>query len=413
MKKVVLLGAGKSSIYIIDYLAELSASKAFELFVADLSKQNLLDRCSGKNCTQVVLPDTDFSHIDGLVQGSILVVSMLPASLHPTVAKSCVAHGSHLVTPSYISDAMQSLDKEAKEKGLILLNEMGLDPGIDHMSIMKTLDEWRAKGAKINGLKSHCGGLVAPQSDNNSWHYKISWNPRNVVLAGAGDGYIQYRADGNLVQLRYADLFSHTSAIESEKGEKYESYPNRDSLKYESLYDLKESATLYRGTLRVDPFCKGWNLLVKAGCTSIEKPFPILKKEDVSDKMLANMLDELGVFSVKPSPKMAVDVLQNLIETAWKMQPTDADRVVMIHEFEIVHEDKKIVLISSLTLDGKDALYTAMAQTVGLPIAFAVELILEDKIEQRGVLWPIDKEIYMPVLAKLEEAGVCFKETIL
>ncbi len=413
MKKVVLLGAGKSSIYIIDYLSDLSDSKGFQLLVADLNAQNLAERCNGKKCTQVLLPDTDFSHIDILIQDAFLVVSMLPASLHPTVAKQCVAKGAHLVTPSYISDAMQSLDQEAKEKGLIFLNEMGLDPGIDHMSVMKTLDEWRAKGAKINGLKSHCGGLVAPRSDTNSWHYKISWNPRNVVLAGAGDGYIQYRAEGNLVQLHYTDLFSHTSPIESDKGEKYESYPNRDSLKYESLYDLKEATTLYRGTLRVALFCKGWDVLVKAGCTSTEKPFPTLKKEDISDKELANMLDELGVFSVKPSPTMAVDVLQNLIETAWKMQPTDADRVVMIHEFEIAHEGKQFSLISSLTLDGKDALYTAMAQTVGLPIAFAVELILENKIQQRGVLWPIDKEIYMPVLAKLEEAGVRFKETIL
>jgi saccharopine dehydrogenase-like NADP-dependent oxidoreductase len=412
MKKVVLLGAGKSSIYIIDYLAELSVSKAFELSVADLSEQNLSARCSGKNCTQIVLPNTDFSHIEKLIQDAFLVVSMLPASLHPAVAKLCMKYGSHLVTPSYISDAMQELDNAAKEKELIFLNEMGLDPGIDHMSVMKTLDEWRTKGAKIVGLKSHCGGLVAPQSDTNSWHYKISWNPRNVVLAGAGDGFIQYRKAGDLVQLRYHDLFSHTSIITSNKGIAYESYPNRDSLKYDSLYDLKNATTLYRGTLRVPPFCKAWDVLVKAGCTSIDRPFPILKREEISDIEITRMLDELGFFSVKPSQQMAVDVLQNLIEKVWKMQPTDADRVVMIHEFEIEHNGKQFLLTSSLTLDGKNALYTAMAQTVGLPIAFAVELILENEIKQRGVLLPIDEEIYAPVLAKLEEAGIRFKESV-
>jgi saccharopine dehydrogenase-like NADP-dependent oxidoreductase len=332
--------------------------------------------------------------------------------MHIEMAKLCLNYKCHLITPSYISEAMQALDAEAKQNDLVFLNEMGLDPGIDHMSAKQIIDEWQAKGAVIKGLRSHCGGLVAPESDTNRWHYKISWNPRNVVLAGAGSDFIKYKSKGENVLLRYEELFAHKSEIRLDETCVFESYPNRDSLKYEAAYGLQGIATLYRGTLRVPPFCKGWQQVVELGLTSTEQPFPSLQKATIQDAEVADMLQALGVFNVPASEKKAADVLQQLLEQKWVMEPTDKDRVVMIHEFELEYHGKEVHIRSSLVLDGENQLYTAMAKTVGLPIVFATEMLLNGELKSRGVLMPLDREIYEPVLQKLETEGVRFQEEI-
>jgi hypothetical protein len=192
----------------------------------------------------------------------------------------------------------------------------------------------------------------------------------------------------------------------------FESYPNRDSLKYEAAYGLQGIATLYRGTLRVPPFCKGWQKVVALGLTSTEHPFPVLNKSDVQDSEVAEMLQELGVFAVQPTESKAADVLQQLLEQKWVMEATDKDRVVMIHEFELEYQGKEVRIRSSLVLDGENQLYTAMAKTVGLPIVFATEMLLNGGLKTHGVHMPLDKEIYAPVLQKLAAEGIRFQEVI-
>lgn len=412
MKQVLILGAGKASIYIIDRLIEHQAQWNIQVMVADMSIENLEARVGNKPARKILLESGTIEEIETLFTPESIVISMLPPFMHIEMAKLCLNYKCHLITPSYISEAMQALDDDAKQNGLVFLNEMGLDPGIDHMSAKQIIDEWQAKGAVIKGLRSHCGGLVAPASDTNRWHYKISWNPRNVVLAGAGSDFIKYKSKGENVLLRYEELFAHTSEIRLDDTCVFESYPNRDSLKYETAYGLQGIATLYRGTLRVPPFCKGWQKVVALGLTSTEHGFPALQKSDVQDSEVAEMLQELGVFAVQPTESKAADVLQQLLEQKWVMEATDKDRVVMIHEFELEYQGKEVHIRSSLVLDGENQLYTAMAKTVGLPIVFATEMLLKGELKTYGVRMPLDREIYEPVLQKLEAEGIRFQEVI-
>lgn len=412
MRQVLILGAGKSSIYIIDQLIEHQAQWNIQVMVADMSIENLEARVGNKPARKILLESGTAEEIETLFTPESIVISMLPPFMHIEMAKLCLTYKCHLITPSYISEAMQALDAEAKQNGLVFLNEMGLDPGIDHMSAKQIIDKWQAKGAVIKGLRSHCGGLVAPESDTNQWHYKISWNPRNVVLAGAGSDFIKYKSKGENVLLRYEELFVHTSEIRLDDTCVFESYPNRDSLKYEAAYGLQGIATLYRGTLRVPPFCKGWQKVVEFGLTSTAHSFPVLQKSDVQDSVIAEMLQELGVFAVQPTENKAADVLQQLLEQKWVMEATDKDRVVMIHEFELECQGKEVHIRSSLVLDGENQLYTAMAKTVGLPIVFATEMLLKGELKTYGVRMPLDKEIYEPVLQKLAAEGIRFQEVI-
>jgi len=413
MKQILILGAGKSSVYIIDYLIDHAEQWQAAIVVADTSIENLALRVGTRNAQKVVLKTGTLGEIELLFPNTTIVISMLPAAMHVAIAKLCLRYKSHLVTPSYVSDQMQSLHEEAVNNGLIFLNEMGLDPGIDHMSAKRIIDEWQAKGAKITGLKSHCGGLVAPESDTNLWHYKISWNPRNVVLAGAGTDFIKYKANGENISISYEQLFNHSTEIRLDEHYLFESYPNRDSLKYESIYGLTSIGTLYRGTLRVPPFCKGWSKVVELGMTSTTNPFPFISPKEASlDKETEKLLSELGVFEINNPTDKACDVLQKIIEKKWAMKPDDRDRVVVIHEFEMELDGKSFSLRSSLILDGENQIHTAMAKTVGLPIAFAVEMILNISISERGVFMPISKAIYKPILLKLETAGIHFRETL-
>lgn len=408
--QILLIGAGKSSTHIIEALSNMSSVYNYGFVVADLSASNLSDRCSGHQCEQVLLKNGSMDELEPYISASFLVISMLPPSFHVAVAKLCLVHKVHLITPSYISQDMQAMDSEVKNAGLIFLNEMGLDPGIDHMCCMKIIDEQKSKGSKIISLRSHCGALISPQSDTNLWHYKVSWNPRNIVLAGAGSDFIKYRLDGKDVLLNYNELFSHASQMKID-AYLYESYPNRDSLKYERTYDIVGVETLYRGTLRVPPFCKAWNVLVNLGATSTVKPFPKIEKAELSNDLeLIAMLEELGVFDLHVHNGIAYEVFQMAIEKKWAMNNMDIDRVVMIHE--LVTEDNKgrTLITSSLILDGENQLHTALSKTVGLPIVFAVELILQNSISQRGVLLPIHKEFYEPILEKLSKHGIMFKE---
>lgn len=409
MKSVLLLGAGKSSIYIIDYLSPFLASKNLTFVVADLNQKNLNERCKNKECSVVVLPNENtIDEIELLVSNSSVVISMLPPTMHVTIARFCLKYNAHLITPSYISSEMQSLNEEAISKNLLFLNEMGLDPGIDHMSIMKSLTDFEPSLGKLKSLKSHCGGLVAKAYDTNLWHYKVSWNPRNVVLAGSGTDTIKYRNSGQKVEVNYSDLFTHSTHITSPSGETYESYPNRDSLKYEQVYGINGIETLYRGTLRKPPFCEGWDMLVKLGCTSTIDPFPHILPSQIESPTVKSMFKELGIFDIQPSKKIAADTLQELIESKWVLSSKDTDSVVMIHELEF--ENGKVN--SFLEIEGESSMHTAMAKTVGLPIAIACKMLIEGNIIERGVVLPISADLFLPILAELKDFGVEFTEQI-
>ena len=409
--QILLIGVGKSSMHIIEELSKISGIFDFTFVVADLSDINLESKCNGLNCIQLKLDTGSIEELTPHIAASFIVISMLPPAFHLAVAKVCLMHRAHLITPSYISDEMLMLDTQAKNADLIFLNEMGLDPGIDHMCCMKIIQEQKSQGAVIISLKSHCGALVAPQSDTNLWHYKVSWNPRNVVLAGSGNDFIKYRENGKDILLKYKTLFSHTAEINI-GNDIFESYPNRDSLKYQSAYDLEGITTLYRGTLRIPPFCKAWNELVKFGATSISESFPKIIEADLSgDTQIIAMFEELGVFELHKQKGLAFEVLQNAIEQKWAMQEHEIDRVAMIHEIGLEQNGFRQKIISSLILDGENQMHTALSKTVGLPIVFSVELILKKMIKGRGVLMPINKEFYEPILQKLETYGVKFTET--
>jgi saccharopine dehydrogenase-like NADP-dependent oxidoreductase len=420
MRKILILGAGKSSISLIDYLVEHAAAENWELMVADISEELALQKTKGRPHTQATTIDIKNEQTRrGLIKSFDIVISMLPAVYHIIIAQDCIVLGKNFVTPSYISPAMKEMDAAACAKGLIFMNEMGLDPGIDHISAMQIIDRLKAEGREIVSFRSHCGGLVAPESDTNAWHYKFSWNPRNVILAGQGDGGIRWKEDGEIQEIGYHELFSNTSLIGLKEQGLYESYPNRDSLKYIVEYGLDNVATIYRGTLRVPPFCEAWDCLVQLGLTSpmghciFVSKNEAIQQLDLSERPeILYMLEEIGVFDAVNFPLHIppADSLQKLLEEKWKMQPNDRDLVVMVHEIGYKEGYAVKHIQSSLYLTGKDCEHTAMALTVGLPLAIVTKLILNNQITHRGVLMPKHKEIYGPVLRELAGYGVKFKE---
>lgn len=394
---------------------------------------------SGEAASSVPLDATDATVRANEIGKHDLVISMLPAFMHMDVVKDCIRLKKHVLTPSYVPDAMWPLDAEAKAAGLVLLNELGLDPGIDHMSAMRIIDRIKREGGQVTAFESYCGGLVAPESDDNPWGYKFSWNPRNVILAGQG-GAAKYIEDGVDRYIPYHQLFKRTMRIDVAGYGSFDGYANRDSLKYRSHYGLDGIPTLMRGTLRKQGYCAAWDVFVQLGCTEdgyklelgstatwsdyMRAFLPASKKgvrETLVDylKLDANgdvmaKLDRLGLFSDAPmgianvSPAAA---LQHLLEQKWELGPADKDMVVMWHRFRFAKTGAKHELHASLVVIGQDETYTAMAKTVGLPVAIAAKLVLNGKISRRGVLMPLAPEIYDPVLDELEQLGIVFSET--
>jgi len=368
-----------------------------------------------------------------------VIVSMLPASMHIEVAKECVEMGKHLTTASYISDDMRALDEAAKTKGLTLLNETGLDPGIDHLSAMKLLDEIRNDGGTIEHFESFTGGLVAEESDDNPWHYKFTWNPRNVVLASQG-GAVKFLHNGKYKYIPYNRVFRRTERIKVEGCGEFEGYANRDSLSYRDVYGLEDVKTIYRGTLRRPGFSRSWNAFVHLGLTDdsyvmedsetltnrefLNSFLPFSLTDNVELKLRASLkLDQddqlmekitwLGLFEntvVGLKNATPAQVLQHILEKKWSMKPDDKDMIVMWHKVGFIKNAQKFVTESSMIVEGDDQDNTAMAKTVGLPLAIATRMILEEKITERGVLLPLSRDIYKPVLSELANNGIVFNE---
>ena len=444
MRTILIIGAGRSASSLIRYLLAHSQQENLHLILADLSLELAQKKTNNHpNATAIALDIFDENQRKNAIQNANLVISMLPAHLHIEVARDCIVYKKHLVTASYISDAMQALDVDAKANNLVFMNEIGLDPGIDHMSAMKVIDQIRAKGGKILLFESFCGGLVAPESDTNLWNYKFTWAPRNVVLAGQG-GAAKFLQEGTYKYIPYCNLFRRTEFLEVEGYGKFEAYPNRDSLKYRSVYKLDDSLTLYRGTIRRVGFSKAWNMFVQLGMTddtytieesatmsyrqfvnlflpyhatdSVEIKMRLMLKIDQDDNMWDKLV-ELDLFNnqkiIGLENATPAQILEKILTDSWTLQPTDKDMIVMYHKFGFELDGKKQQIDSKMVCIGDDQTYTAMAKTVGLPVAIASLLILNKKITTPGVQIPVNKEVYEPILKELEQHGVYFKEAIM
>lgn len=441
MKKILIAGAGRSSIYLIDFLAHKAAENNWQVTVCDSSIENATEKIKGLSNCRALSPDfTENETRSSLIKEHDVVVSMLPPALHMLLAKDCLEFGKHLCTASYVSPEMAELDQQAKEKNLVFLNEMGLDPGIDHMSAMAIIHKLKNEGCTVTGFESYCGGLVTPESEvGNPWKYRFTWNPMNVILAGQGTP-VRFLWKGSEKLIPYHRLFETAKDFEVEGAGQLEAYANRDSLKYKELYELEHADTLLRGTLRRAPFCKGWSILVKQGLTDNTTAMAVKGKtvkqwmqgfslNDINNAKewlqldhgiknnteLEDMMNFLPLFADEKLPMekaTPAQVLLYLTEKVWKIEPTHHDRVVMLHRFHYTQNNQPYLLDSWMHTDGESDKKTAMAKTVGLPLAMGVELLLNNQISQRGVLIPTHPEIYEPVLSQLKDHGISFEEKI-
>jgi saccharopine dehydrogenase-like NADP-dependent oxidoreductase len=429
MNRILLFGAGKSATSLISYLVEQTLSRDWQLIVADndLSlARSKVGPGDGGRASAVAIHVEDDEAREKLVSEASIVISLLPPALHVLVARSCLKWRKDLLTASYLDEQIQALEPAIQEAGLLFLCEMGLDPGIDHMSAMALIHKIHRDGGKIRSFRSHTGGLVAPESDDNPWHYKVSWNPRNVVLAGSAGA--SYRQDGQVVSMAYADLFANNGEVQVPGIGTLAWYPNRDSLSYISVYGLEETNSFVRTTLRHPAYCRAWSAVVKAGLTN-DKLRVKLPPQGLSiakwSSALAPFVNEgnraalqyLGLFDEVPIPEKArtsADILQYLIERRLAMRPEDKDMIVMLHEIGYDRAEGPHLrhgeIRSHLIVKGEDSLRTAMARTVGLPLGIAATLILDGKIRLSGLHIPILPEIYEPVLDELASRGICFQE---
>ncbi len=441
MRNILVIGAGRSASSLIQYLLNKSAFENIHITIADLSLELAQRKTHNHpNATAIALDIFNPDARKTAVSNADIVISMLPAHLHIEVAKDCITYKKHMVTASYISDAMMALDADAKQHNLIFMNEIGLDPGIDHMSAMKVIDEIRDKGGKMLLFESFCGGLVAPESDNNLWNYKFTWAPRNVVLAGQG-GAAKFIQEGTYKYIPYHKLFRRTEFLEVEGYGRFEAYANRDSLKYRSVYGLDDVLTLYRGTIRRVGYSRAWNMFVQLGMT--DDTYTIDNSDTISYRDFTNLflpyhptdsveiklrmqlgieqddimwekLVELDLFNrdkiVALPNATPAQILEKILSDSWTLQPTDKDMIVMYHKFGYELDGAQKQIDSKMVCIGDDQTYTAMAKTVGLPVAMATLQILNGNITKPGVQLPLSKEVYLPILKELETFGVVFNE---
>lgn len=443
MRNILLFGAGKSATYLIDYLLKEVVPNDWKLTVCDSNLELAQSKIgNAANASAVSINVQNDEERNTLIKQADVVISLLPPELHFIVAKDCLAFNKNLLTASYVDENIKTLAKEIDSKGLLFLCEMGLDPGIDHMSAMKIIQSIKNKSGNITSFISHCGGLVAPESDDNPWHYKVTWNPRNIVMAGK-DGAI-YRKDNNTVNIPYQKIFANSTPLTIPGLGTFAWYPNRDSLGYIFLYHLDEIQTFVRTTLRHPLFCRGWNKLMWIGCTSTND-FEQIKHcktfEDWFDVKVSPFVDDdkdwnnylqlyitdpyreefrkqvnfLGFHTEQNLPegfKCSADILQYCLETKLAMKNDDKDMIVILHQIEYFVNGQQSTVNSSLIVKGENNLRTAMAKTVGLPLGIATKLILQEKIKLTGLHIPIVPEIYEPVLSELEKNGIKFNETI-
>jgi saccharopine dehydrogenase (NAD+, L-glutamate forming) len=441
MRNILIIGAGRSATSLINYLLERSQQEDLQLTIGDLDPAQVV-RLTGDHprCRAIALDVFNQEQRRKAISEADLVISMLPARFHMEAARDCLEMGKNLVTASYVSKEMKALDEEVRSKGLVFMNEVGLDPGIDHMSAMQVIDRIRDNGGRMLLFESFTGGLIAPESDDNLWRYKFTWNPRNVVLAGQG-GAAEFIQEGTYKYIPYHRLFRRTEFLDIDGYGTFEAYANRNSLQYRDIYGLQDILTLYRGTIRRVGFSKAWNMFVQLGMTDDSYTIPhseeLTYREFVNlflpysptdsvelklrhnlkidqDDLMWGKLVELDLFNSKkhigiPNATPA-QALQKILMDQWTLDADDKDMIVMYHKFGYQLEGKRKQIDSNMVLIGKDQTYTAMAKTVGLPVAIASLLILNGKVLTHGVQIPITRDVYEPVLKELARHGVTFHE---
>lgn len=440
MQTILVAGAGKSSTYLIQYLLSHAPRNKWKVVVADGNASAIQEKIQGSSYAESAIIDiTSKSDRQRLVKQADIVVSLMPPHLHIHLAKDCLQHNKNLITSSYVSPEMKEMDAAVKAAGLMFMCEMGLDPGIDHMTANQIIHSTQRVTATITSFKSYCGGLIAPENDDNPWHYKFSWNPKNIITAGM-DG-AKYLGNGKEIEVSYEDIFDSNKKIKVDGLGSLAYYPNRDSMRYLDLYEVPEVKTFLRATLRHPDFCKGWNALLQLGLTDGEDEVGNVKtydqwlakktncrkkgtlKEHVAQRLgvtpndkLMKMLDWLGLFDATPIPDQAQNsgaILLDLLLRKWEMKPSDKDMVVMQHEVEYIHRGRKIMLTSSMVLKGENREYSAMAKTVGLPMGVLARMVMTKKMTPpHGVLIPNMPSVYKPVLAELHHHGIHFIEKV-
>ncbi len=442
MKRILVAGAGKSSTYLIRYLLNHAAKNRWTIVVADSSEKAVLEKIKDHpSAEKAVLNITDEEQRQALVKDADLVVSLMPPHLHIFLAKDCLKFNKNLITSSYISPEMKEMDKDVKNAGLMFMCEMGLDPGIDHMTASQIIHTTQRVAAVITSFKSYCGGLVAPENDNNPWHYKFSWNPRNIVTAGLGGAH--YLENNKQVHVPYESIFASTHKVNTNGLGNLAYYPNRDSLRYLDLYDIPDVKTFVRATLRYPDFCKGWQAIINLGLTTDadslehgEKTYLDWVKNKtgfndyqgnianfIAEKLnvkptgkVINMLGWLGIWDDKPLPEgktNSADILLSLLEQKWELQPQEKDMVVMQHDVEYEHKGRNIKLTSTMIIEGENREYSAMAKTVGLPMGILAKFVMDKKLTlPKGVCIPNMPAVYKPVLKELEQHGITFNDKV-
>lgn len=440
MSRILILGAGRSATSLINYLLSAAKENNWHVTVADYALQLAQEKVmEHPNATAIAINIREESDRNLIIGDADVVISMLPASFHPLVAETCLDLGKHLLTASYVSDDMRALHQQAKDKGLLFLNECGLDPGIDHMSAKKVIDHIRNKGFELRAFESFTGGLLMPNPhDDNPWQYRFTWNPRNVVLAGQGT--VKFIQEGKFKFIPYHRLFRRTEMIHIPGHGYFEGYANRDSLMYMDVYGLQDIQTLFRGTLRRPGYCKAWDIFIQLGATDdtyqmdgvhnmthrqFINSFLSYNPNDSVELKLAHylgleldgpemhklkwldMFEETPVGLHKGTP---AQILEHILKKKWTISPDEKDQIVMWHLFDYVENGKTKRIRSAMVANGENANETAMAKTVGFPLGVATKLLLQGKIEARGVVIPITPEFYEPILAELDELGFHFIE---
>ncbi|MGV3632046.1 MAG: saccharopine dehydrogenase C-terminal domain-containing protein [Bacteroidota bacterium] len=439
MRTILVLGAGLSSSSLIRYLLQNAPEHNWQVRITDQNLETVKQKING-NPHGIALSFNATISSERLpeIEKADLVISMLPARFHVEVARDCIALKKNIITPSYVSPEMRALDAEAKAAGIIILNEIGVDPGIDHMSAMKIIDEIRAEGGLVTSFKSYCGGLISPESDDNPWNYKFTWNPRNVVLAGQGAA-ARYIEKGEYKHIPYQQVFERLDHIHIPHYGSFEGYANRDSLSYRSVYGLDEIPTIFRGTLRKAGFCKAWDVFVQLGMTddsyameqaetltarnylnaflpyddvlTVEQKLQRFLGDDseIFDKISwLGFFDNNGIIGFKDATP--AQLLEKILVPKWALKPGDRDMLVMYHEFFYELEGEKHKITSSMVNLGEDQVYTSMSNTVGLPVAIAAKMILTGALSLKGVQIPVLPEMYNPILDELSTFGITFIE---
>jgi saccharopine dehydrogenase-like NADP-dependent oxidoreductase len=440
MRTILVIGAGRSSSSLIKYFLDHAENENWVVRVADTDLKLAEQKTAGHPAAVAIAFNAlNPEERSAEIQKADLIISMLPARFHLEVVRDCIKYKKNVLTPSYVTDEMMQLDAEAKNAGVLIMNEIGVDPGLDHLSARKILDEIQSTGAEIITFESFTGGLVAPESDNNPWNYKFTWNPRNVVVAGQG-GAAKFIQERQYKYIPYHQLFRRTEIIEIDGYGEFEGYANRDSLRYREVYGLQDIPTIYRGTLRRVGFCRAWDVLVKLGMTddsyimegsehmtyrdftnaflaydphnTVELKLRHYLKIDSDDTMWQKLV-WLGLFEKKPvglKNATPAQILQKILEEKWSLDPGDKDMIVMWHKFEYLLNGVKKEMHSSMVYIGQNDVYTAMSDTVGIPAAIMAKRMLNGQVPYTGVQLPLQPDVYRPILKELESFNMVFHE---